>query len=78
VSPDVLVSCVVSSSRDEHNTREWSLAIRQAQPTGELVTAGEIIELDFPLHIRCWSGINRIFLRTLVNDWRHVFCSGSS
>lgn len=73
MTPDVLISCVVSGSRDKHNRRERSCPVRQAQRTGELVMSGEIIEADFPLHVRRWSGTNCVFLRTLANGRGHVF-----
>src|SRR5580700_2350781 len=38
---------------------------------------GSICELDLPLHIRCWSSTNRVFLRALVDDCAHVLSSGA-
>ena len=37
---------------------------------------GSIGELDFPLPIRGWSGINRVFLRAPVDDRAHVLSGG--
>jgi hypothetical protein len=38
---------------------------------------GNIGEVDFPLHIGDPSGINRVFLRAVVNDCTHVLCGGA-